>query len=152
MRIRWPLSFWTGAKRFESTVLQEIPMKFARWVFRIAGIYGLIVLAPQYFIEEKFGLENPPPITHPEFFYGFIGVGLAWQIAFLIIAQDPAKYRAMMLPGVFEKFSFAAAVSVLFVRNRLPTMLFAAGMIDLLLGVLFIVSWRKVAAESKRPA
>jgi len=89
-------------------------MKFARWVFRIAGIYGLIVLAPQYFIEDRFGLENPPAITHAEFYYGFIGVAIAFQLVFLIIASDPAKYRAMMLPSVFEKFSFAIAAIVLF--------------------------------------
>jgi len=50
-------------------------MKFARVVFLVAGIYGLIVLLPQYFLEAKVGLDSPPPITHPEFYYGFIGVG-----------------------------------------------------------------------------
>ena len=62
-------------------------MKFSRWLFRIAGIYGLIVLVPQYFLESKIGEQTPPAITHPEYFYGFVGVGIAWQIAFLIIAQ-----------------------------------------------------------------
>ena len=53
-------------------------MSFARWVFRIAGIYGVLVIAPMYFLESRFPAENPPPITHPEFFYGFVGVTLAW--------------------------------------------------------------------------
>jgi hypothetical protein len=127
-------------------------MKFARWVFRIAGIYGLIVLAPQYFIEDRFGVENPPAITHAEFYYGFIGVAIAFQLVFLIIASDPAKYRAMMLPSVFEKFSFAIAAVVLFMQHRMPALLFAAGMIDLLLGVLFIISWWRVGMESARTA
>jgi hypothetical protein len=30
-------------------------MDFSRWVFRLAGIYGLIVLVPQYFLEQKLG-------------------------------------------------------------------------------------------------
>jgi len=74
-------------------------MKFARIVFLIAGIYGILVLTPLYFLEQTIGRETPPPITHPEFFYGFVGVGLAWQIVFLIIARDPLRFRPMMIPS-----------------------------------------------------
>jgi hypothetical protein len=45
-------------------------MKFARLVFLVAGIYGLIVLVPQFFLERKIGTDTPPPITHAEYFYG----------------------------------------------------------------------------------
>ena len=75
-------------------------MAFARWLFWIAGIYGLVVLVPQYFLEQKVGLDYPPAITHPEYFYGFLGVAIAWQVAFLIIGQDPQRFRPMMLPSV----------------------------------------------------
>ena len=68
---------------------ESLTMTFARRVFLIAGIYGLIVLLPQYVLEEKNGRDFPPAITHPEYYYGFIGVGVAWQIAFLVIASDP---------------------------------------------------------------
>jgi hypothetical protein len=68
-------------------------MRFARWVFLLAGIYGIVAIGPQYFMEEKIGQDYPPAITHPEYFYGFIGVGLAWQVAFLIIARDPARFE-----------------------------------------------------------
>ena len=84
-------------------------MTFARRVFRFAGIYGLIVLPPQYFLETRIGRDAPPPITHPEFFYGFLGVAIAWQVAFLIIALDPRRYRPLMLAGVIEKSSFGIA-------------------------------------------
>ena len=63
-------------------------VRFASRVFRIAAIYGLIVLVPQYFMEGKIGRDTPPPITHAEYFYGFVGVALAWQPAFLLIARD----------------------------------------------------------------
>ncbi len=122
-------------------------MKFSRWLFRLAGIYGLIVLVPQYFMKQMVGEQNPPAITHPEFFYGFIGVGIAWQIAFLIIAQDPVRFRPMIIPSVLEKFSFGIAAIVLFCQQRLPTMLLGAAIIDLVLGVLFIVAWRRLARE-----
>lgn len=118
-------------------------MKFAKYVFYIAGIYGLIVLAPQYFLEEKTGRDYPPAITHAEYYYGFIGVALAFQIVFLIIARNPSKYRAIMIPAVIEKFSFAFAVIFLYLQNRLAAMMLAAGMIDLVLGILFIIAFIK---------
>ena len=122
-------------------------MAFSRWLFRIAGIYGLIVLVPQYFLESKIGEQTPPAITHTEYFYGFVGVGIAWQIAFLIIAQDPIRFRPMIIPSVVEKFSFGIAAIVLYFQQRLPPMLLGAAAIDLVLGVLFLVAWRRLARE-----
>lgn len=122
-------------------------MKFAKYVFYIAGIYGLIVLVPQYFLEEKTGRDFPPAITHPEYFYGFIGVATAFQIVFLMIGRDPLKYRAMMIPSIIEKFSFAAAAGVLYLQNRLAAMMLGAGLIDLVFGILFILSFIKTRDE-----
>ena len=44
-----------------------------------------LVIAPLYFAEGQIAQNDPPPITHPEFFYGFIGITLAWQFVFLAI-------------------------------------------------------------------
>ena len=118
-------------------------MKFARTVFYIAGVYGLIVLAPQYFWEEKNGRDFPPAITHPEYYYGFIGVALAFQVLFLIIARNPIRYRAAMIPSIIEKFSFGIAAVILFLQNRLAVPLFGAAMIDLILGELFVAAFFK---------
>src|SRR5438552_4010753 len=79
-------------------------MRFARVVFGIAGIWGILILTPLYFMFDVIGRQDPPAITHPGFYYGFVGVGLAWQFAFLVIAQDPVRFRIMMLPSVLEKF------------------------------------------------
>lgn len=122
-------------------------MKFAKYVFYIAGIYGLIVLVPQYFLEEKTGRDFPPAITHPEYFYGFIGVAAAFQIVFLMIGRDPSKYRAMMIPSIIEKFSFAIAAVVLYLQNRLAAMTLGAGLLDLVFGILFILSFIKTRGE-----
>jgi hypothetical protein len=117
-------------------------MQFARRVFWIAGIYGLAVLLPQYFLEERLGRDFPPPVNHPEHFYGFIGVAAAWQVAFLIISRDPVRYRLMMLPGILEKLSFGMAAIVLFAQGRLERTVLAFGALDLLWAVLF--SWAYV--------
>jgi hypothetical protein len=118
-------------------------MKLARIVFLIAGIYGILVLTPLYFLERTIGRETPPPITHPEFFYGFVGVGLAWQIVFLIIAQDPLRYRPMMIPSVLEKVSYGAALVVLLSQHRISISSFELGMADVIFAVLFIISFVK---------
>ena len=82
---------------------------FARRVFLIAGIWGLLIMLPQYFLEDRIGRTAPPPITHPEYFYGFIGVTIAWQFAFLVISRDPIRYRALMPVAVVVASNFAVA-------------------------------------------
>lgn len=124
-------------------------MTFARWVFLIAGIYGLIVLAPQYFLESQIGVDYPPAITHPEYFYGFVGVALAWQVAFLIMARDPARYRLLMIPAVLEKISFGAAAIALLIQRRLPLVVLGFASIDLVFAGLFLVAfWRISTIET----
>jgi hypothetical protein len=118
-------------------------MRFARLVFLIAGIYGLLVLLPQYFLLEKNGLDFPPAITHPEYYYGFIGVGLAWQVLFLIVSRDPLRYRGVMIPSVLEKASFGIAVVALFLQHRVSPVMLGAALIDLILGLLFVLAYFK---------
>ncbi|MDI1241860.1 MAG: hypothetical protein PSX80_08075, partial [bacterium] len=77
-------------------------MRFARWTFLIAGIYGLLALVPMYFMESQIGVDTPPAITHPEYFYGFVGVAIAFQLVFLTISTDPAKYRPLMVAAMVE--------------------------------------------------
>ncbi|HLM03120.1 MAG TPA: hypothetical protein VK400_18860 [Pyrinomonadaceae bacterium] len=126
-------------------------MKFARYTFLIAGIYGLLALAPQYFLEAKNGRDFPPAITHAEYYYGFIGVALAWQIVFLLISQNPLRYRPLMpVAAIFEKFSFTVAAVVLFLQGRLHLMMLGAGIIDGILGVLFIISFLKTRDDAAK--
>jgi hypothetical protein len=116
-------------------------MQVARWIFGIAGIYGILVIAPLYFAEARIGHDDPPSITHPEYFYGFVGITLAWQIVFLMIAREPARYRPMMLPSVLEKLAWGVAAIVLFQQQRVSGMTLGFGGIDLLLGALFVVAF-----------
>lgn len=116
-------------------------MKFARWTFTLAGIYGIVVLLPNYFLEARFGRDYPPAITHPEFFYGFTGLALVWQFAFFMIGRDPARFRPLMWVGVGEKLSFAIAAAVLYSQARLTPVMAPFAGIDALLAVLFVISW-----------
>ena len=71
-------------------------MLFAKCVFVVAGVYGLAVLLPQYFLEARTGRDCPPAITHPEYY-------------------------------------------------RLNVQMLAAGVLDLLLGVLFLLAYLRPA-------
>jgi hypothetical protein len=122
-------------------------MKFAKIVFWIAGIWGVLVVTPLYFMFDLIGRQDPPPITHPGFFYGFVGVALVWQIVFFVIATDPARYRPLMILSVFEKVSYVTPVIILVLQGRMhPSDLFFAAS-DSLLGVLFVVSYFKTRRQ-----
>ena len=125
-------------------------MKFAKIVFRVAGIWGLWVLTPLYFMFDLIGRNDPPPITHPGFFYGFVGVALAWQIAFIFIATDPARYRPLMIPSVLEKVGFAAAVIILVLQGRMHKSDLVFVCTDLLLGLLFVIAYFKTPVAVAR--
>ena len=116
-------------------------MRFARLTFLIAGIYGLVVMLPQYFLEAKTGRDFPPAITHPEFFYGFIGVTLAWQVLFLVMSRDPVLFRPAIIPSILEKAGFSIAAVVLFLQHRLAAVMLVPVGIDMILGVLFVVAY-----------
>ncbi len=119
-------------------------MRFAKIVFWSAGIWGVLVLTPLYFVFNRISRQDPPPITHPAFYYGFVGAGLAWQIAFLIIATNPVRFRPIMIACVVEKFTYAAALIVLYLQNRLHPSDLTFGVVDLLFGVLFVVAFFRV--------
>jgi hypothetical protein len=121
-------------------------MKLASRVFRIAGIYGLIGLVPQYFTEEMIGRDYPPAITHPEFFYGFLGVAITWQIVFLLISKDPLRYRILMLPSILEKIGFGLPALLLFFGHRTSTPTLVFGVIDLILGAAFVLAYIRTSA------
>jgi hypothetical protein len=123
-------------------------LKFAKIVFYVAAVWGVLILTPLYFMFDVIGRQDPPPITHPAFYYGFVGAGLAWQFAFFVIARDPVRLRPLMIPSVFEKFSYGSALIVLYLQQRLHATDMALGGIDLLFGMLFLLAFSKTSAKS----
>jgi hypothetical protein len=118
-------------------------MTFARRVFFWAGIYGLLAIVPGFFNEPWIAQHQPPPITHPEFFYGFYSVALAFQVLFLLMARDPVRYRALMPACMLEKFGFFVAATILFTLGRTSTLIMSFAVIDCVLGLLFIAAYVK---------
>lgn len=118
-------------------------MRFARTVFIGAGIWGIAVLTPLYWLIDITGRPYPPPADYPQFFYGFLSVALAWQVAFLIIGINPLFFRALMIPGILEKFGWVATLALLYGRSRISALDAQAAIPDLALGVLFVVAFVK---------
>ena len=121
-------------------------MKFARYIYGIAAAYGFISLLPLYFLLERVGRDAPPPITHPEFYYGFLGVTFLWQLVFVMIAKKPVHYRSLMLITILEKFVYTVPVILLYFAGRVHGSIMRSSLIDPIFGVLFIVAYLRAGA------
>ena len=121
-------------------------MTFAKTVFSIAGIWGIVVLMPIYFLVDLTGRRYGVPTENPHFFYGFLSVAMAWQIAFLVIASNPARYRTLMLPAILEKVGYVAGVAVLYGQGRLSVTDATSAGPDFLLAALFIAAYTRTPA------
>lgn len=113
-------------------------MRIARWIYWVAGIYGLLVLLPQYFL---IGRVPPPAVTHEAYYYGFVGVAVVWQIAFLVIGYDPARYRWLMPVTCLEKLVFFVPSMLLRINGRIDDNLFYGSLIDGFLFVCFAIAF-----------
>jgi hypothetical protein len=125
-------------------------MRFAKWVFLLAGITGVLMVLPPYFLEAQFGRDNPPPVNHPEFYYGFFGVTLSWQILFLVIGSDPIRYRMAMIPAMVEKASFAIAIPILLALERVSAMWMGFASMDALWLVLFLIAYLRTTKGAEK--
>ena len=133
--------------------MMGITKPFARVVFTIAGVWGILIMTPLYFTFDAVGRAYPPPITHPDLYYGFIGVTLAWQIAFLVIATDPVRYRTIMLAGILEKLLYVTTMIVLCFRGYLQPGQAAVIIVpDGTLGLLFVAAFFRTPIVEVAPA
>ena len=123
-------------------------MRFARFVFVAAGIWGIAVLTPFYWLVDVTGRHYAAPSEYPHFFYGFFSVAMAWQFAFLVIGTDPARYRPLMIPSMLEKFGYVVLLAILYSQSRITTADAQAAIPDLLLGTLFVIAFAKTRRSS----
>lgn len=126
------------------------PAHFARWVFALAGIIGVLEVFPLYFLEATIGRTQPPPITHPAIYYGFVGVLLAWQIAFLIIARDPVRYVPLIPAACLEKLLYPLAIFTLYAERRVAGSNLYTAFFDLFWFVMFVIAWVRLRRVDSR--
>src|SRR5262249_31681691 len=107
---------------------------------------------PLFFLEQQFGEYNPPAITHPELYYGFASVTLAWQIVYLMMWRDPLRFRPVLIPAVVGKAGFAISVFVLFAQSRLGAASVWLASVDLLLAALFVWAFLALGGQTRPDA
>jgi hypothetical protein len=125
------------------------PHTFARYVFWTAAIWGVLVIAPLYFLYDRIGVTDPPPISHPGFYYGFVVTALAWQVLFAVIALAPERHIGIMPVAMLEKFGYAATVFVLFRQHRMHASDLIFGLVDATLGLLFLVTFFRLRRATR---
>lgn len=123
-------------------------MKFVRVVYGMAAAYGFIVLSISYFLLEEVGRNAPPAVTHPEFYYGFIGAALLWQPVFVLIARDPMRYRSLIPITVLEKLVYTVPVVILYVTGRVPSTILVPSLVDPIFGVLFVLAYFRMVPRN----
>jgi hypothetical protein len=125
-------------------------MRLARIIFIGAGIWGIAVLTPLYWLVDVSGRHYAAPNDYPQFFYGFIAVAIAWQIAFLIIGSNPARFRLLMIPAAIEKLGYVSTLILMYGRSRVSAIDVQPAIPDGLIGLLFIVAfWATRTSEGR---
>ena len=97
------------------------------------------------------GRETPPAITHPQYYYGFIGVAMVWQFVFFVIATDPARFRPMIGLSILEKLSFVATVAALYLQRRMSPIEAVSAVPDAILAILFSLAFFNARPRLGRP-
>lgn len=117
-------------------------MKTARLIFAVAAVFGIAMLVPGLFIESSGALAFVE-LPNPEYYYGFYGSALVWQLGFLLIATDPIRYRPLMPIAALEKAGWLGACLWLWQAGRLDGISgpFIGAMIDGPLMLAFIAAW-----------
>jgi hypothetical protein len=121
-------------------------MRFAKWSFLIAGIFGLIATIPLLFAEKVMGVKQP------EFYYGFVCLDICCQILYLCISSDPVRYRLIIIPAFLAKASATVALTWLFLLGRLSIHWAAFGAIDGIFAALFLIAFLVLRNEIPKVA
>ena len=121
-------------------------MKIAKWIFLIAGIFGLLSTIPLVFAENMMGVKQP------EFYYGFVFLDICWQILYLVVSSDPIRYRPMMIPAFLAKGSGTVALTWLYLIGRVSSQWIAIGAVDGIFAILFLVAFLATRCESMKRA
>ncbi len=121
-------------------------MRYSQIVFRIAAVWGVLVVTPLYFLYDLTARLAPPAITHPEFYYGFVGAALVWQFVYFTIGGDPVRFRPIMILAVMAKLSYFIPVVIFFLQGRLSALTFWISSADGVFAVLFLLAFSKTRA------
>jgi len=77
-------------------------MKIARWIFLVAGILGLLPLAPIFYELARGGQDIlPDDGSMGLFIYIFFALYVFWQVFYFFLAANPVRFRPVMILAFF---------------------------------------------------
>ena len=77
---------------------------------------------------------------------------MAWQVAFLIMAREPVRYRPLMPVTWIEKLLYPGAVWMLYFKGRVPIDSARIATFDLVWLALFVIAWVNKGIVTRRRA
>ena len=110
-------------------------MKLAKWIFLIAGIFGLVTTIPLVFAEKMMSVQQP------EFYYGFVFLDICLQVVYIIISTSPIRFRLMMIPAFLAKASGTIALTWLCLIGQVSLQWIAIGAVDGVFAILFLIGF-----------
>jgi hypothetical protein len=110
-------------------------MKLTKWIFLIAGIFGLLVTVPLVFAEKIMAVKQP------EFYYGFVFLDICLQIVYIIISRSPIRFRPIMIPAFLAKASGTVTLTWLYLIDCVSSRWIAIGAVDGVFAVLFFIGY-----------
>jgi hypothetical protein len=115
-------------------------MRLSRWVFAIAGTFGVILILPFAYTTVVSGeLSLPDGSGAGLFLIGSFLQHIVWQIVYFIIATDPHRFRPMMVPAIFSMgiSGFSSIwIYAYGIRMGVPV-----GVVSVLMALTFIVAY-----------
>ena len=117
-------------------------MRLARIVFRIAGAWGLIILTPLYWLFPG-DAGGAAVFNYAQAYYAFLGVTIAWQLVFFVIASSPVAMRPLMPVAIVEKMGYVVPIAMLAAQGRVTSAQASSAVPDFILGSLFVVAYVK---------
>ena len=117
-------------------------MRFAKWTFTLAAIWGFLTVPPLYLAENALEARYGP-LTYPEWYYGMIAVILVCQLLYLLIGRDPVRLRPVMPVAILAKLGFASTLWTLWGLGRVPMQVVLSATPDMAWVVVFVVAYLK---------
>ena len=122
----------------------ENAVRFARWVFFLAGIVGVAEIVPLYFLEATLAAAS----LRLSIILSSIMASSAWfWRGRSLSSSSPAiqqRYVALM-PAVFlEKLLYPAAVFMLYAQGRVHPQTLGGAALDLVWLALFVAVWLRL--------
>ena len=125
-----------------------IPLLF--WVSALYdGILGVLFLVAPNWAFTRFEVVPPNHVGYVQFPAALL---LIFAIMFIAIARNPAAHRDLICYGILLKVAYCGVTSYHWAMTDIPVIWKPFVIIDVVMGLLFIVAWMSIPRSAAAPA